>query len=98
MTDDLACFRAEIDSLDDRIVDLLARRFAVCRDVARHKRKHGVPVRLPERIAQVRARCVLRGEKQGLEPAFVDALYALLIEQTCLTEEKVMAGAEDSAS
>ena len=50
---DLARFRADIDDIDDRIVDLLARRFAISREVADHKLRHGIPIVLPERIEEL---------------------------------------------
>jgi chorismate mutase len=83
---DLTQFRADIDDIDDRIIDLLARRFAICRQVADYKLRHGIPVVLPERIEQVKTRCADRAGRQGVNPAFVLALYTLIIEETCETE------------
>jgi chorismate mutase len=88
---DLAAFRAEIDSIDDQIVDLLARRFAICREVAAFKLRHGVPVVLPERIEQVKTRCADRATAQGVDRAFTLTLYGLIIDQTCDTERAVQA-------
>lgn len=88
---DLSSLRAEIDQIDDQIIDLLARRFAIVREVAHYKQQHGVAVRLPERIEQVKTRCAARGASRGLDPEFVRALYSGLIEQTCLVEERILA-------
>ena len=93
---DLTTFRAHIDEIDDRIVDLLAQRFAIGRQVAGYKLRQGVPVVLPERIAQVKTRCAERGERQGLDRAFVEALYTLIIDQTCETERAVHRAAADA--
>jgi chorismate mutase len=89
---DLTQFRADIDGIDDQIVDLLARRFAICREVAAYKLRHAIPVVLPERIEQVKRRCADRAEGQGVDRAFALALYALIIEQTCETERQVQGG------
>jgi chorismate mutase len=83
---DLTQLRIDIDGIDDRIVDLLAQRFAICRQVADYKLRHDIPVVLPERIEQVKTRCADRAERQGVDRAFVLALYALIIDQTCETE------------
>ena len=88
---DLIHFRADIDGIDDQIVDLLARRFAIGRAVAAYKAQHGIPVVLPARIEQVKARCADRAEPQGLDRVFVTALYTLIIDQTCETERAVLA-------
>ena len=86
---DLTSLRTEIDSIDDRIVDLLARRFAICRKVAAYKLRHGIAVVLPDRIEQVKNRCANRGDSGGVDRAFILSLYTLIIDQTCETERSV---------
>lgn len=83
---DLTQFRADIDDIDDQIVDLLARRFAICHQVAEVKLRQGIPVVLPERIEQVKTRCADRASRQGLDRAFMLALYTLIIDETCEAE------------
>ncbi len=83
---DLAQLRARIDAVDDAIVDLLARRFALCREVAEHKQKHGIPVVLPERIEAVKRRCAERAAARNVDPAFVSQLYDRIIGETCRVE------------
>ncbi len=84
--DDLAQLRTDIDTIDDRIVDLLAQRFAICRRVAEYKLRHDIPVVLPDRIEQVKTRCADRAVGQDVDRDFVLALYTLIIDQTCETE------------
>ena len=86
---DLASLRTEIDGIDDQIVDLLARRFALCREVADYKLRHDIAVVLPERIEEVKNRCAGRASSQGVDRAFTLALYTLIIDQTCETERTV---------
>ena len=88
---DLTQWRADIDRIDDQIVDLLTRRFAICQEVAAYKFAHDIPVVLPERIEAVKTRCASRAERQGLDAALVAALYTLIIDQTCETERLVQA-------
>lgn len=87
---DLAPFRAEIDRLDDAIVDLLTQRFAVGRKVAAFKKERGIAVRLPGRIAEVRQRCAERAAANGIDADFVARLYDQIIERTCLMEEELL--------
>lgn len=86
---DLTSLRTDIDGIDDQIVDLLARRFAICREVAAYKLRHGIAVVLPERIEQVKNRCADRAEAQDVDRAFILALYTLIIDQTCETERTI---------
>ncbi len=95
---DLTQFRADIDRIDDRIVDLLAERFAICRQVADYKLRHDIPVVLPERIEQVKTRCADRAESQGVDRTLILALYTLIIEQTCETERALLRAASERKS
>ncbi len=85
-------FRREIDAIDDRIVELLARRRAIVGEVALVKLQHGIPARLPDRITQVRERNAGHAESLGLDPDLVRRLYDLLIEDACAAEERLIGG------
>ncbi len=89
---DLKTMRTEIDTIDDQIVDLLARRFAICREVAEYKHRHGIAVVLPDRIEQVKTRCADRAEAKGVDRSFTTSLYTLIIDQTCETERAILSG------
>jgi chorismate mutase len=91
--DGLAPFRARLDDLDEQIARLFGERFDVCREVARHKSAHDIPMMQPERVAQVRARYLRRGEQVGLPADFTESLFDLLIGATCKLEDELMAGA-----
>ena len=88
---DLLHYRAEIDALDDRIIDLLVERIGVCHKVAAWKMKNGVAARLQDRIDAVRETRAEKAAAKGLRADYVRQLYALIIEETCATEERDMA-------
>ena len=89
--DILKDFRQEIDVIDDEIVDLLARRFAIIKRVAEVKKKHDIPAVLPDRVEQVKRRNALRGSKQGLSADFMTDLYGLIIDHACFIEHEHLA-------
>lgn len=89
---DLLHYRAEIDALDDRIIDLLVERIGVCHKVAAWKMKNGVAARLQDRIDAVRETRAEKAAKKGLRAEYVRELYRIIIEETCATEERDMAG------
>lgn len=92
MIDDLPSLRRRIDRIDDEIVDLLAERFALLRDVAAYKRPRGIPVVIPERIEEVVARCVARGAPHGLDGGMLSDIYRRLIDEACRVEARELAG------
>ena len=93
----LEAFRRRLDLLDDQIVSLLGDRFAVCRKIALYKREQAIPMMQPERVAEVRARYLGRGQEADLPPDFSEQLFELLIAATCRMEDELIDG-HDAAS
>lgn len=83
-------FRRRLDELDDEIARLLGERFEVCRDVARFKFAHDIPMMQPDRVVQVRARYVQRGAEVGLPAQFMTELFEVLIAATCRMEDEII--------
>jgi len=83
-------FRRRLDALDEQIAGLLGERFEVCREVARYKSEHEIPMMQPERVAQVRARYLQRGAQAALPADFTADLFELLINATCRMEDELM--------
>jgi 4-amino-4-deoxychorismate mutase len=87
-------FRRRLDVLDEQIAELLGERFEVCREVARYKSEHEIPMMQPERVAQVRARYLQRGAQAALPADFTADLFELLIDATCRMEDELMGALE----
>jgi len=96
--DGLAGLRRRIDSLDDRIVDLLGERFALVREVAAYKSRRNIPAVIPERIEQVIERCIARGRRHGLDAEMLRDVYRRLIQEACRVEEEILSVRGRSAS
>jgi chorismate mutase len=84
-------FRRRLDGIDEEIARLLGMRFAICREIALHKRAHEIPMMQPERVVEVRARYLARGADARLPPDFTAALFELLIAATCKMEDELIA-------
>ena len=82
-------YRAEIDRIDDSILELLGKRFGVVRKVARVKIKHDIPSYLGDRVKEVRERNATRADKYGIDPEFLRTFYTMLIYQSCATEDLI---------
>lgn len=88
--------RRRLDRLDDEIARLLGERFEVCREIARYKRAHEIPMMQPHRVVAVRERYLARGEAAKLPPRFTADLFELLIAATCKEEDELMAALDAS--
>jgi 4-amino-4-deoxychorismate mutase len=91
----LAPYRRHLDELDEQIARLLGERFEICREIARHKLEHGIPMMAPDRVAEVRARYLAHGTAAKLPPDFSAELFELLIGATCRMEDELMAALAD---
>ncbi len=90
-TEGLEPHRRRLDELDDQIAGALGERFEICREIARYKRAHEIPMMQPDRVVAVRERYLARGEEAKLPPQFTADLFELLIAATCKEEDELMA-------
>jgi len=94
----LSEFIERIDEVDEQIVDLLGRRFAIAREVAEHKRVGGAPTMQPDRMREVVDRVVSRAGERGLSKDLVRKLYDAITEETCGVEAEIVFGANGGAA
>jgi 4-amino-4-deoxychorismate mutase len=95
--DGLELYRRRLDGLDDEIARLLGKRFEVCRDIARYKCEHEIPMMQPHRVEAVRERYLARGEQARLPEDFAAELFELLIAATCKEEDELIAALDASS-
>jgi chorismate mutase len=86
-------FRKELDELDRRLMETLAARFAVCRQVAEYKAEHQIPMMQPARVIEVKTRAAERALAAGLTERFGLDLYELIISEACRLEDDIIEAA-----
>lgn len=79
--DILKPYRTRIDALDDQIVDLLAKRMDIVREVGDVKSRENIATVQQDRVVEVRERCAERGAKKGLNPGMVRKIYTAIIDE-----------------
>lgn len=85
-----------MDALDDQIVSLFSRRFAICREVAAYKKETGIPMMQTGRVIEVKKRASEKGRARGLREVFVTALYDLIIDEACELEDEIIDGHKEA--
>src|SRR5215217_216008 len=93
----LAEFRERIDRVDEQLLSALAERTAICREVAGHKREHGIAMMQPERVAAVEARWAELAAERGLDQDFARRLARAVVAESCRIEGALMSAAENGA-
>lgn len=86
----LPTYRKRIDKLDKQLLALVGARFDIMREVADIKHKHGIAGFLPDRVNEVRDNAMALGKKYGIPPHFVQAMYTLMIYESCALEDVIM--------
>lgn len=80
-------YRARIDELDTKLVELLKQRFDIIHEVAGVKARHNIPAVLEDRVREVIDRA---GANAGRHEDEVRELYTLLVTISCDLEEKLI--------
>ena len=83
--------RARIDALDDKIVDLLADRMDIVREVGMIKAEQNIATVKEDRVNEVRERNAQRGAKLGLNPGMVRKIYTAIIDEAHEIEQGLSA-------
>ena len=83
-------YRARIDALDDQIIDLLAQRTDIVREVARVKAENNLNVVQSDRVNEVRERNAAHAVKLGINPEMVRHIYTLIIEEAHQMEQLIV--------
>ncbi|HXE46182.1 MAG TPA: chorismate mutase [Conexibacter sp.] len=93
-TSALASLRERIDRVDEQLLNALAERVAICREVADHKREQGIPMMQPERVAAVADRWAELGAERKLDADFARAMAHAVVAEGCRVEDEIIGGAD----
>lgn len=81
-TQNLEQLREKIDRLDDDLLDLLAKRMEVAREIGRYKRENKLPVVQSSRYKSLMENRVAEGVKLDMSADFIKALLAVIHEES----------------
>lgn len=82
-------YRRRIDEMDDQIVDLLAARTEIIREVGVLKHRENIPSVLQDRVAEVIDRAACRAGERGMDSELVRQIYTLLVDYSCRLEDRI---------
>lgn len=74
--------RKQIDRIDAELLDVLARRMEVSRQIGEYKRAHSMPVVQPGRYSDIVASRVKDAERLGMNPEFMRSLLSAIHEES----------------
>lgn len=80
--DALRDHRLHIDSIDNRILELLAERMGVAREIGEYKREHSMAIVQRERFNELLQAAEQRGENMGLSRHFIHRIFSAIHEES----------------
>jgi chorismate mutase len=83
--------RKKIDDIDQRIIELVAQRLKIAKELAKLKKKLGMEIRDRKRELAIINRAKKTALELGLDQNFVETLMIYLIANTAAAEKKTMA-------
>lgn len=83
-------YREKIDALDDRILDLLASRTEIVREVGVVKARDNITLVQTARVEEVIERCASIGAAKGLNPDMIRRIYTLIIDESHRMEGEII--------
>lgn len=74
-TEGIKQLRRHLDEIDDKVVELLARRMSICREIGQYKKEHNMTVFQAARYREILEKYGVKGALCGLDPKFVASIF-----------------------
>lgn len=84
----LTHFRNQIDHIDDTLVDLLAQRFEIVKQVGTYKKENNISSLQPTRWQEVLSKRTQKADEYGLDNHFIIDIWNRIHEYSLELEEK----------
>jgi chorismate mutase len=82
-------FRTEIDTIDKQLVDLLAQRFDVVKELGNYKKHHSIAILQPDRWSKLFQDRQIQSQELQLEKGFIDRLFKIIHHQSISLQTQV---------
>jgi chorismate mutase len=81
-TENIQQLRKQIDELDNQLMELLAKRMEVCREIGRYKKDHNMTVLQTSRYNEILEKRGVQGSLTGMAPEFVAKVFESIHEES----------------
>ena len=81
-TEGIQQLRKQIDELDNQLMDLLAKRMRVCREIGQYNKEHNMTVLQTSRYNEILAKRGAQGSLLGMGPEFVAKVFEGIHEES----------------
>ena len=88
--DALASLRKNIDELDNELIDLLAKRMRISRQIGEHKKEHGMAIVQTKRYSEILDKRGAQGSLMGIDPECVKNIFEHIHEESVRQQMEII--------
>lgn len=81
-TEGINILRKQIDELDNQLMELLAKRMRVCREIGQYKKEHNMTVLQTSRYNEILDKRGAQGSLCGMDPGFIKTIFEAVHEES----------------
>lgn len=90
VNDNLTGLRKQIDNLDDQLMELLARRMQVCREIGEYKKAHNMTVRQANRYDEILNKRAVQGKLSNMSQDFITKVFENIHEESVRQQMEIL--------
>lgn len=89
-TESLTALRRQIDTLDNDLLELLAKRMRVSQEIGTYKKEHNMPILQAQRYDEILKRHIEQAEKMGMSGEFMKTILMAIHEESVRQQMLIM--------
>ena len=89
-TENLTALRRQIDGIDEQLLELLAKRMRISKEIGVYKKEHNMPILQSPRYSEILEKRSCMGEQMDLSPDFVKEILKEIHEESVRQQMIIM--------
>jgi chorismate mutase len=89
-TENLAALRRQIDECDNSLLELLARRMRVAKEIGQYKKEHNMPILQEQRYDEILQKRISQAEDMGMSGEFMKTVLVAIHEESVRHQMEIM--------
>ena len=89
-TENITALRKQIDEIDNNIIEVIAKRMRVCREVGQYKKEHGMTIVQTARYNEILEKRGAQGSLMGIDPECIKKVFEAIHEESVNQQMKVI--------
>jgi len=89
-TENLTALRRQIDELDNSLLELLARRMRVSREIGQYKKEHNMPILQAQRYDEILQNRIEQAGRMGMDAEFMKTVLVAIHEESVRHQQEIM--------